>query len=92
MSAYETNSFNAFPLQFATGSGVSPMKAVIESGALQAKKRKHVRLFYGTKSKGQTTMYIVIVLHTLLTEQIKIWYPYICRFGMPVLNVYFLLP
>ena len=28
------------------------MKAVIESGMLQAGRRKHVRLFYGTKSKG----------------------------------------
>lgn len=38
-------------LMFGTGSGISPLKAVMESGALGS--RKHIRLFYGTKSKGE---------------------------------------
>jgi arabinosyltransferase len=41
----------SFPtvLIFATGSGISPIKALIESGALEAagKKRKDVRLYFG---------------------------------------------
>jgi len=41
-------------LLFATGSGISPLKAVIESGALHTKSRKEVRLYYGTKAKGST--------------------------------------
>lgn len=39
-------------LMFATGSGISPIKAVIESGVLEVSKRKDVRLYYGTKSAG----------------------------------------
>lgn len=38
-------------LLFATGTGISPIKALIESGALDG--RKSVRLFYGTQSKGE---------------------------------------
>lgn len=34
-------------LIFATGSGISPIRALIESGALQAGQRKDVRLYYG---------------------------------------------
>jgi len=37
-------------LMFATGSGISPIKAVIESGVLELPKRKDVRLYYGAKS------------------------------------------
>lgn len=37
-------------LIFATGSGVSPIRAVIESGALEAGKRRDVRLYYGARS------------------------------------------
>lgn len=33
---------------FATGSGISPIRALIESGALQTDKRATVRLYYGT--------------------------------------------
>ena len=39
-------------LLFATGSGISPIRAVIESGVLEAGKRKEVRLYYGTRTKG----------------------------------------
>lgn len=42
--------------QFATGSGISPLKAVIESGALDASKRKLVQLFYGSKNQGKLVM------------------------------------
>lgn len=35
---------------FATGSGISPIKALIESGALQAGERRDVRLYYGVRS------------------------------------------
>lgn len=38
-------------LIFATGSGISPIKALIESGALQAAERKDVRLYYGVRSQ-----------------------------------------
>lgn len=38
-------------LIFATGSGISPIKALIESGALQASERKDVRLYYGARDK-----------------------------------------
>lgn len=34
-------------LMFATGTGISPMKALIEGGALDLKVRKDVRLYYG---------------------------------------------
>ncbi|KAI8106457.1 hypothetical protein M9435_001001 [Picochlorum sp. BPE23] len=36
---------------FATGSGVSPIKAIIESDALKAKERKLVKLYYGAKNR-----------------------------------------
>lgn len=39
---------------FATGSGITPIKALIESGALQAEKRKSVRLFWGTQNSEMT--------------------------------------
>lgn len=44
----------SFPtvLLFATGSGISPIKAVIESGVLDVAKRSDVRLYYGTRSEG----------------------------------------
>jgi ferredoxin-NADP reductase len=35
-----------------TGSGISPIKALIESGALDADKRADVRLYYGTRDAG----------------------------------------
>jgi ferredoxin-NADP reductase len=35
---------------FATGSGISPVKAVIESGALEGRR---ARLYWGTKSPGE---------------------------------------
>ncbi len=44
-------------LMFATGSGISPIKAVIESGVLEADKRKKVKLYYGTKSAGEYCTY-----------------------------------
>ena len=42
----------AFPkvLLFATGSGISPIKALIESGRLETGARQEVTLFYGTRS------------------------------------------
>lgn len=61
VSAPMGNGFNVdsvppadFPtvLIFATGSGISPIKALIESGALQADQRKDVRLYYGVRSKA----------------------------------------
>ncbi len=39
-------------LQIAAGSGISPIKSVIESGQLNPMGRKRVHLFYGTKDKG----------------------------------------
>jgi ferredoxin-NADP reductase len=44
----------AFPtlLLFATGSGISPIKALIESGALDAGKRADVRLYYGVRNEA----------------------------------------
>lgn len=41
-------------LLFATGSGISPIKALIESEELQAHDRKDVRLYYGTRNTGAT--------------------------------------
>lgn len=41
-------------LMFATGSGISPLKALIESGVLDTKQRKDVRLYYGTRSEDRT--------------------------------------
>ncbi|GAX75109.1 hypothetical protein CEUSTIGMA_g2553.t1 [Chlamydomonas eustigma] len=41
-------------LMFATGSGVSPLKSVIESGLLGASERSLVQLFYGTRNSGST--------------------------------------
>lgn len=38
-------------LIFATGSGISPIKALIEAGALDAQSRKDVRLYYGATSE-----------------------------------------
>jgi ferredoxin-NADP reductase len=35
-------------LIFATGSGISPIKALIDADALEATSRKDVRLYYGT--------------------------------------------
>jgi len=35
---------------FATGSGISPVKALIESGALDASSRRQVRLYYGARN------------------------------------------
>ncbi|GAX86557.1 hypothetical protein CEUSTIGMA_g13964.t1 [Chlamydomonas eustigma] len=40
-------------LMFATGSGVSPLKSVIESGLLGASERSLVQLFYGTRNSGK---------------------------------------
>eukprot|EP00270_Netrium_digitus_P007795 TRINITY_DN228_c0_g1_i4.p1 TRINITY_DN228_c0_g1~~TRINITY_DN228_c0_g1_i4.p1 ORF type:complete len:341 (+),score=65.63 TRINITY_DN228_c0_g1_i4:46-1023(+) len=37
-------------LLFATGSGISPVRALLESGALQATARADVRLFYGARN------------------------------------------
>eukprot|EP00879_Flechtneria_rotunda_P016250 GHRR01017001.1.p3 GENE.GHRR01017001.1~~GHRR01017001.1.p3 ORF type:complete len:124 (-),score=40.00 GHRR01017001.1:467-838(-) len=36
------------------GSGISPIKALIESGDLQADKRSDVRLYYGTRDEAHT--------------------------------------
>lgn len=41
-------------LMFATGSGISPIKAVIESGVLDVANRQEVRLYYGTRSPEST--------------------------------------
>eukprot|EP00878_Enallax_costatus_P007580 GHUV01007937.1.p1 GENE.GHUV01007937.1~~GHUV01007937.1.p1 ORF type:complete len:325 (+),score=104.05 GHUV01007937.1:809-1783(+) len=41
-------------LLFATGSGISPIKALIESGDLEADKRSDVRLYYGTRDAAHT--------------------------------------
>lgn len=44
---------DAYPIcyLFATGSGISPVKALIESGKLDAANRKLVRLYYGVKNE-----------------------------------------
>lgn len=36
-------------LIFATGSGISPIKALFEGNALKTKERKDVRLYYGAQ-------------------------------------------
>ncbi|GMH41348.1 hypothetical protein BSKO_09258 [Bryopsis sp. KO-2023] len=41
---------------FATGSGISPVKALIESGALQTGDRKDSILFYGARNKALMAM------------------------------------
>jgi ferredoxin-NADP reductase len=41
-------------LIFATGTGISPIKALIDADALQAKERKDVRLYYGTHDIAHT--------------------------------------
>lgn len=42
-------------LLFATGSGISPLRALIQSGALEADKRKGgVKLYYGTRAASST--------------------------------------
>lgn len=41
-------------LIFATGSGISPIRSLIESGALEVEKRHAVRLYYGTKNESYT--------------------------------------
>jgi arabinosyltransferase len=41
-------------LLFATGSGIAPVAALIESGALQADRRRDVRLYYGTANREAT--------------------------------------
>jgi len=61
-------------LMFATGSGISPIKAVIESGALEAEKRKDVRLYYGTRDPS----------HTAYADAIPGWEAY----GVKVIQVY----
>lgn len=38
----------------AAGSGISPIKALIESGDLEADKRSDVRLYYGTRDAAHT--------------------------------------
>ncbi len=43
-------------LLFATGSGIAPIAALIESGGLQASKRRDVRLYYGTANRGATAL------------------------------------
>eukprot|EP00884_Botryococcus_braunii_P006234 jgi/Botrbrau1/15611/Bobra.0264s0011.1 len=42
---------------FATGTGIAPIKALIESGTLQAGARENVTLYYGTKDEN-TTAYL----------------------------------
>lgn len=41
-------------LMFATGSGIAPVKALIESDDLQIKQRSVVKLFYGTRTEAMT--------------------------------------
>jgi arabinosyltransferase len=41
-------------LLFATGSGIAPVAALIESGDLQAGRRRDVRLYYGTANREAT--------------------------------------
>jgi predicted ferric reductase len=41
-------------LIFATGTGIGPIKALIESGALEADKRKEVRLYFGCTDNDST--------------------------------------
>eukprot|EP00882_Tetradesmus_deserticola_P006381 GHRQ01006711.1.p1 GENE.GHRQ01006711.1~~GHRQ01006711.1.p1 ORF type:complete len:324 (+),score=160.03 GHRQ01006711.1:989-1960(+) len=50
-------------LLFATGSGISPIKALIESGDLEADKRSDVRLYYGTRNAE----------HTAYADRIPAW-------------------
>lgn len=45
------------------GSGISPIKALIESGDLQADKRADVRLYYGTRDAA----------HTAYADRIPAW-------------------
>lgn len=59
-------------LIFATGSGIAPVKALIESADLQASGRKDVRLYYGTRSEDATPF----------TEDAAAWE------GVKIINVY----
>jgi ferredoxin-NADP reductase len=45
------------------GSGISPIKALIESGDLEADKRSDVRLYYGTRDAA----------HTAYADRIPAW-------------------
>jgi ferredoxin-NADP reductase len=52
-----------FWLQCTAGSGISPIKALIESGDLEADKRSDVRLYYGTRDAA----------HTAYADRIPAW-------------------
>lgn len=65
---------NPTVLLFATGSGISPIKALIESGQLEADKRSDVRLYYGTRDAD----------HTAFAECIPAWE----KSGVKVIQVY----
>lgn len=60
---------------FATGSGISPIKALVESGALNAKERKAVVLYYGARN-AESMAY---------GDQIKNWKE---GYGVEVVPVY----
>lgn len=47
----------------AAGSGISPIRALIESGALQTEQRADVRLYYGTRDAA----------HTAYADRIPAW-------------------
>jgi ferredoxin-NADP reductase len=61
-------------LIFATGSGISPIKALIESGELDLDQRQDVRLYYGTANED-TTAYL---------DDVKQWQ----QQGVKATNVY----
>jgi len=65
---------NPTVLLFATGSGISPIKALIESGNLEADKRTDVRLYYGTRDAG----------HTAFADRIPAWE----KAGVKVIQVF----
>ena len=62
-------------LLFATGSGIAPIAALIESGALQAAKRRDVRLYYGTANREATAF----------ADRAGVWAD---QYGVRTINVY----
>lgn len=54
---------SVFCWYFLLGSGISPIKALIESGDLAADKRSDVRLYYGTRDAA----------HTAYADRISAW-------------------
>ncbi len=60
---HQPDTFAAMAACAHTGSGISPIRALIESGALQVEQRSDVRLYYGTRDMA----------HTAYADRIPAW-------------------